>query len=91
MDACAVARRYFTDIGTRNIDQLFDYPDSILVLPNIVRSEAVSAMIAAYNALLIDEVMRDSAIVQFADDVQPNFSFKKKSLIKRNTKEDKTF
>jgi len=70
MDACAIARRYFTDIGTRNIDQLFDYPDSMLVLPNIARSEAVSAMIAAYNAMLIDETMRDSAIVQFADNVQ---------------------
>ena len=75
MDACAVARRYFTDIGTRNTDQLFNYPDSILVLPNIARSETVSAMIAAYNAMLIDEAMRDSAIVQFADDVQNGVLF----------------
>jgi len=70
MDACAAARRYFSDIGTANIDQIFAYPDSVLVIPNIARSEAVSAMIAAYNAMLIDEEMRDSAIVQFANDVQ---------------------
>jgi hypothetical protein len=32
-------------------------------------------MIAAYNAMLIDEAMRDSAIVQFADDVQSGMLF----------------
>lgn len=55
LDACAAVRRYFPDIGTANIDQIFDYPDSLLVLPNIARAEVVSAIIAAYNAILIDE------------------------------------
>ena len=70
LDACAAARRYFPDIGTANIDQIFDYPDSILVLPNIARSEVVSAIIAAYNATLIDEPKLNLALSRFAIDHQ---------------------
>ncbi|MBC8234479.1 hypothetical protein H8E77_33435 [bacterium] len=70
LDACAAARRYFPDIGTANIDQIFDYPDSILVLPNIARSEVVSAIIAAYNATLIDEPKLNLAMSRFAIDHQ---------------------
>lgn len=70
LDACAAARRYFPDIGTANIDQIFDYPDSLLVLPNIARAEVVSAIIAAYNAILIDESKLNLAMSRFAIDHQ---------------------
>jgi len=70
LDACAAARRYFPDIGTANIDRIFDYPDSLLVLPNIARAEIVSAIIAAYNATLIDEQKLNLAMSKFAIDHQ---------------------
>ena len=70
LDACAAARRYFLDIGTANIDQIFDYPDSLLVLPNIARAEVVSAIIATYNATLIDEPKFNLAMSRFAIDHQ---------------------
>jgi predicted nucleic acid-binding protein len=48
-DACAIARIYFEDIGSRNILQVYNYPDSLLVVPNFAHCEAISAMISALN------------------------------------------
>lgn len=70
LDACAVARRYFPDIGTANIDQIFAYPNSIRVIPNLARVEAVSAMIAAFNSGVIDREVLDLALTTFLDDVR---------------------
>lgn len=70
LDSCAAARRYFPDIGTANIDRIFNYPDSLLALPNIARAEVVSTIIAAYNATLIDEPKLNLAMSKFAIDHQ---------------------
>ena len=53
-DACALARRYFEDIGTANIDQICRYPDSAIAIPNLAYAETTSAIIASYNAGLLD-------------------------------------
>jgi predicted nucleic acid-binding protein len=49
LDACAVARVYFEDIGTRNMLQIYNYPGSVLIVPNFAHCEAVSAMTSALN------------------------------------------
>jgi predicted nucleic acid-binding protein len=55
LDACALARIYVPDIGTRNLLQIRDYPDSKLVVPNLAYSETISALISFINQGLIDE------------------------------------
>lgn len=37
------------DIGSRNILQVYNYPDSSLVVPNLAHCEAISAMTSALN------------------------------------------
>ncbi len=49
LDACAIARIYFEDIGTRNILQVYNYPDSLLMVPNFAYCKSISAMISALN------------------------------------------
>jgi len=55
LDACALARIYVPDIGTRNLLQIRDYPDSKLVVPNLAYSETISALVSFINQGLIDE------------------------------------
>jgi hypothetical protein len=62
-DACALARRYFEDIGTANIDQICRHPDSAIVIPNLAYAETTSAIIASYNAGLLDKDELDDALV----------------------------
>ena len=70
LDACAVARHYFPDVGTANVDQIFAYPESIRVIPNLARVETASAMIAAFNGGVIGRDVLDLALTTFLDDVQ---------------------
>ncbi len=70
LDACAVARHYFPDVGTANVDQIFAYPDGTPVIPNLARAETVSAMIAAFNGGVIEKDVLDLALTTFLDDVQ---------------------
>ena len=55
LDACALARIYFPDIGTRNLLQIYDYPDSKILIPHIAYSETISALISTLNQHLIDD------------------------------------
>jgi hypothetical protein len=43
-DASAMARHYFADIGTSNIDQIMAYPESIVAFPSIIRVEVVGEL-----------------------------------------------
>ncbi len=70
LDACAMARHYFPDIGTANVDQIFAYPNSIEVIPNLARVETASAMIATFNSGVIGKDVLDLALTTFLDDVQ---------------------
>jgi len=55
LDACALARIYFPDIGTRNLLQIYDYPGSKIFVPHIAYSETISVLISALNQRLIDD------------------------------------
>ena len=55
LDACALARIYFPDIGTRNLLQIYNYPDSKILVPHIAYSETISVLISALNQRLIDD------------------------------------
>jgi len=68
-DACALARRYFEDIGTANVDQICRYPDSSIAFPNLAYAEATSAIIAAHNAGLLDANELDNALSLLDADV----------------------
>lgn len=54
LDACALARIYFEDIGAKNMRQIADYPSSVLIVPNLAHCEAVSAMTSALNNRQMD-------------------------------------
>lgn len=54
-DACTLARRYFEDIGTANVDQICRYPDSVVAIPNLAYAETTSTIITAHNTGLINE------------------------------------
>jgi hypothetical protein len=41
LDACALARIYFDDIGTRNLLQIYSYPNSQHITPNFAHCEVV--------------------------------------------------
>lgn len=68
-DACALARRYFEDIGTANVDQICRYPDGSIAFPNLAYAEATSAIIAAHNAGLLDKDELDNALSLLNADV----------------------
>jgi len=46
LDACAIARIYFPDIGTANMLSIYNYPNSKMLAPNFAYSEAISAAVA---------------------------------------------
>lgn len=55
LDACTLARIYFPDIGTRNLLQIYDYPDSRILIPHIAYTETISVLISALNQRLIND------------------------------------
>ncbi len=74
-DACALARRYFSDIGTANIDQICRYPGSRVVFPNLAYAETVSTIVSAYNAGLLDDFsLSESLHLLDSDVVSPSFT-----------------
>ncbi|MCK4314910.1 MAG: type II toxin-antitoxin system VapC family toxin [Anaerolineae bacterium] len=46
LDACALARVYFKDIGISNMLYIYNYPDSRLVIPSIAYPEVVSTLVS---------------------------------------------
>ena len=53
-DACALARVYVPDVGTRNMLAIYRYAQSLMIAPNIVYPETVSAFLESQRAGLID-------------------------------------
>jgi hypothetical protein len=45
-DANSVARTYIDDIGTANLTQLYNYPDSLIMMPEIAPIETTSAWLS---------------------------------------------
>lgn len=41
-DASAISRRYFPDISTRNVNQIFAPPNKLIITPNLVIPEFIS-------------------------------------------------
>lgn len=54
-DACAIARIYANDIGTKNMRQIYHYPNSRLLTPFFAPVEALSALLSMLNGGFIDE------------------------------------
>jgi len=50
LDASALARIFYDDIGKTNLGNILNYPDSILYTPEIGIIETVSALLAACNS-----------------------------------------
>lgn len=70
LDASAAARLYLQDVGSHNLTQIAEYPDSHLVAPSLVKVETVSAWLQAVDEEVISEgdyhVLREA----FEDDEQ---------------------
>jgi hypothetical protein len=71
-DACGVARLYFNDIGTRNMLQIYRYPRSRILVPNIAHCEVLSTMISAYNNRVIDQAYYQASRHAFEGDLKRN-------------------
>jgi len=70
LDACAAARIYFKDIGTRNMRQICAYPQSQMLVPGIALCEVLSTFISAYNNRVIDATQYKAARAVFENDLQ---------------------
>lgn len=67
-DACAIARIYANDIGTKNMRQIYRYPDSRFLAPFFAPVEALSALLSMLNGGFIDELTYQAARgAMFAD------------------------
>jgi hypothetical protein len=60
-DACAIARIYVNDIGTKNMRQIYRYPNSRLIAPFFAPVEALSALLSMLNGGFIDETTYQAA------------------------------
>ena len=52
-DANAIARTYINDIGSRNLKQIYGYPDSEIIILEIAPVEATSALLQTVDMNLI--------------------------------------
>jgi len=68
LDACAIARIYFPDIGTKNRLSIYNYPNSKMLAPNFAYSEAISALISTLNQRLIDQSQYRLAYARLTSD-----------------------
>jgi len=60
---------YFPDIGTRNLLQIYAYPDSKILVPHIAYPETTSVLISALNQSLIDDHQYRLAKAGLSDDL----------------------
>jgi len=68
LDACAIARIYFPDIGTRNMLKIYNYPNSRMLVPSFAYSETISALISTLNQRLIDQTQYKFAYARLTSD-----------------------
>jgi len=53
LDASALSRRFYDDVGKNNLDKIFNYPNSSYYIPDIGIIETCSALLALENQGLI--------------------------------------
>lgn len=70
LDACAAARVYFKDIGTKNMRQIYDYPQSQMIVPGIALCEVLSTLISAYNNRVINVTQYEASRAAFEGDLR---------------------
>lgn len=70
LDACAAARIYFKDIGTKNMRQVYVYPQSLMLVPGIALCEVLSTLISAYNNRVINTAQYKAARAAFEGDLR---------------------
>ena len=63
-----MARRYFDDIGSANIRQIFGMSESLALAPEIVKPEVVSTIISRYNGRFISREEMSNAFLLFEKD-----------------------
>ena len=68
LDANAIARCYFHDIGTRNLLQILRYPESEFIVPDLAQIEAVSATLSCRNEGFLSDDEADAVIGRIAMD-----------------------
>lgn len=49
LDACALARKFYNDIGKINLDTVFGIEEAVFIIPEIGIIETISALLAACN------------------------------------------
>lgn len=70
LDACAIARVYFKDIGTRNMRQIYVHPQSQMIVPSVALCEVLSTLISAYNNRVLDETQYRASLAAFEGDLK---------------------
>jgi len=50
LDACALSRRLFNDIGSKNLNEIFNIKNATIYIPEIAVIETISALLSAYNS-----------------------------------------
>jgi len=68
-DANAVARTYINDIGSRNLKQIYGYPDSKIIIPEIASVEATSALLQTVDMNLITMIQYQLARMLLNHDI----------------------
>ena len=69
-DASAISRRYFPDISTRNVNQIFALPNKWIITPSLVIPEFISvATDFGYYSNLISETYMNIAINRFKHEI----------------------
>ena len=69
----ALVKRYHGEIGSNNVDRIFDQKDETIVLSNITITEMVSAFKRKENAGEIDSETMEMTISKFFADVLAEF------------------
>jgi hypothetical protein len=68
-DANSVARTYIDDIGTANLMQLYNYPDSLIMMPEIAPIETTSAWLSLCDEGVISSDQYQLAQTLLEDDI----------------------
>jgi len=92
-DSSALVKRYAKEIGTELVENLCQKEGVAIFISDIALAELGAAFARKLREGEITEDEYTAMLGDFKDDYlyESNFSFKKKSLIKRNTKEFKKY
>ena len=65
LDANALARKFYDEIGKNNLQKIFSYPKASFFIPRIGIIETLSALLAAQNQNLISSFEYNAANLSF--------------------------